>query len=71
MAEVSLNESYAAITSQSMHMKNNPSYALSHTNATRVNPDSPTTSQDRYAIPADPLYDAIVEEDEEHSYVIV
>ena len=69
-----INESYAAITRQSMQMKNNPSYALSHTNAksarVTVNPDTSTPSQDRYAVPADPVYD-VVEEDEEHSYVIV
>ena len=68
------NESYAAITRQAIQMKNNPSYALSHTNATSarvaVNPDTSTPSQDRYAVPADPVYD-VVEEYEEHSYVIV
>ena len=69
------NESYAAITRHTIQMKNNPSYALGHTNATSArvaaNPDTSTPSQDRDAVPADPVYDAIGEEDEEHSYVIV
>ena len=68
------NESYAAITRHAIQMKNNPSYALSHTNAksarVAANPDTSTPSQDRDAVPADPVYDAIVEEDED-SYVIV